>query len=63
VLHGATKFNIQEIYVTRVSVCNLATLYWAQSSFQRGEGRKKVSPLQWSIFTQQTSFTKYCICH
>jgi hypothetical protein len=45
-LHGATKLNIQEIYITRVSVCNLTTLYRAQSGFQSGDGRKKVSALQ-----------------
>jgi len=44
VLHCATKLNIQEIYVTRVSVCNQATLYRAQPGF--GKGKKKVSALQ-----------------
>jgi len=46
VLHGATKLNIQGIYVMRVSVWHQATLYRAQSGFQMGEGRKKVSALQ-----------------
>jgi hypothetical protein len=45
-LHGATKLNIQEIYITRVSVCNLTTLYRAQSGFQSRKGRKKVAALQ-----------------
>jgi len=41
VLRDATKLTVQEIYITRVSVCQQATLYRAQSGFQRGEGRKK----------------------
>jgi hypothetical protein len=39
VLHCATKLNIQDIYFTRVSVCNQAILYRAQPGF--GKGKKK----------------------